>query len=338
MSSPDPSLLPLHQPIINAPMAGVAGGALAAAVSRAGGLGLVGVGHGSTTSFIDAQLELACSGAEAGTWGAGLMSWSLDLDDTALRDVLAHNPPYVALAAGDPTSHARVARRAGAHVMVQVGTEAESRAAAEEESIDVVVVRGGEGGGHGLDAVATLPLVQAAVAATTKPVVAAGGIATASGVAAVLAAGAAAAWVGTRFIPTAESLAAPGHRRAVVEAGVDDTVHTSVFDIALGLPWPQGYGGRALVNDITADFAGAGEQRLRRDLDAELPYAVATARRVARAKADGDPSAAPLYAGQSAGLVPVPDAALPSAADVVTELGGFRALLERAAARWPLPH
>jgi nitronate monooxygenase len=334
-------------------MAGAAGGALASAVSSAGGLGLVGVGHGATAQYIDRELSLV--GSQDKAWGAGLMSWSLDLDDAALRAVLEHRPRVVALAAGDPTVHARTAHDAGAFVVVQVGTSQEVREAHKDPHIGAIVVRGCEAGGHGLNEVATLPLLGAARQITDKPVIAAGGIATVHGVAAVLAAGAAGAWVGTRFIPSAESLATPAHKDAVLAATTDDTVYTSVFDIALQVPWPHEYGGRALVNGVTDRYSGHEEQRLRDDVRRGRPNALDLTERVRAAKAQGDPSAQPMYAGQSAGLVGrqlraapsggtepsaetglvTPDTPYPSAAEVVAELGGFRQVLADAARRWP---
>lgn len=326
--------LGLSEPLISAPMAGVAGGALANAVRSAGGLGLVAVGHGASPELIDREVALAAtySGAH-GNWGVGLMAWSLALDPSALERVLGYEPPVLALAAGDPTSAARRAHEAGARVAVQVGTRAEIVAAAEDPHIDLIVVRGAEGGGHGLDAVATLPLLQWALRAVDKPVAAAGGIASAQGMAAVIGAGATAAWVGTRFIPCTESLSPSAQREAVAEAELEDTVYTSVFDLSLGLPWPKEYGGRALANDVTREWAGEREAALARGLAADEPDATATARRVRAARAAGDPSAAPVYAGQSAGLVPLV-AQGQSAADVVRELGGFRRILALAAREW----
>jgi nitronate monooxygenase len=353
MSLHSPDLLDrLSLPIINAPMAGAAGGALAHAVSRAGGLGLVGVGHGASNDFIDRELPLVAESADlvvppddtqgAPLWGAGLMSWSLDLDDSALTRVLDHGAPVIALAAGDPSEHARRAHAAGAFVMVQVGTTAEILAAASNPDIAAITVRGSEAGGHGLNEVSTLALLQFALQHTHQPVIAAGGIGTAAGLAGVIGAGAVAGWIGTRLIPTDESLAPTAHKQAVLDAGLEDTVYTSVFDIALDIPWPHEYGGRTLTNDVTALWSGPSEQTLRDAVTHRDPEAQDLSARVRSAKAAGDPSASPLYAGQSAGLVDsaegseqsVPDGVFPAAADVLAELGGFRSILAGAARRW----
>lgn len=357
--------LGLTHPVVNAPMAGAAGGDMATAVRRSGGLGLVAVGHGATAEAIDRELRLAAEAARGdartalgarppGAWGVGLMAWSLALDNNAaLHRALDFAPPVIALAAGDPTEPAAVASQAGAVVAVQVGTAAEVRAALADPHIDVVVVRGAEGGGHGLNKAATLPLLQYALECSqqaasgsaghkhagdvlptdgAKPVLAAGGIATVQGVAAVLTAGAAGAWVGTRFLPCAESLFAPRLRDAIAAAGLDDTVYTSVFDLALGLPWPREYGGRALNNAVAAQWAPKQEE-LRSALAAHDEEARCLSARVRAARAAGDASAAPVYAGQSAGLVPQQSVGQ-TVASVMDELGAVAPLLRAAADRW----
>lgn len=381
--------LRLTHPVINAPMAGAAGGAMATAVRRSGGLGFVAVGHGASDGLVSRELGLAAElartdgsalpgsepagpgpstagpastpgaasgAARTGSWGVGLMAWSLALENNAaLHRALEFDPPVIALAAGDPTVPAAIAARAGAVVAVQVGTAAEVRAALADPHIDVVVVRGAEGGGHGLNEAATLPLLQYALersrltasgsapsghaqpgagfpAVGSKPVLAAGGIATVQGVAAVLAAGAAGAWVGTRFLPCAESLFAPRLRDAIAAAGLDDTVYTSVFDLALGLPWPGEYGGRALNNPVAAEWAPRQEE-LRAALERHDDAAQRLRERVTAARAAGDASAAPVYAGQSAGLVSQ-TAVGQSVASVMAELGAVGPLLRAATDRW----
>ena len=95
----------------------------------------------------------------------------------------------------------------------------------------MLVARGGEGGGHGRNDVATLPLLQAVLDAVTVPVLAAGGIGTARGLAAVLAAGAAGAWVGTAFLACTEAATSAGARELLLTAADTDTVYGRVFDV-----------------------------------------------------------------------------------------------------------
>ncbi|MEE1621395.1 NAD(P)H-dependent flavin oxidoreductase [Zafaria sp. Z1313] len=311
----------LAEPIINAPMAGAAGGALAAAVSRAGGLGMVGIGGEATPQWIHEQAVLAA--APDLPWGAGLMAWVLESSLDPVRVLLDHSPALICVSFGDPGPAAELARAAGVATAMQVGNAAELRRALEDD-IDVVVCRGGEGGGHGRNEAATLPLLQWAFDATDKPVVAAGGIATARGVAAVLAAGAAAAWVGTRFAACSEALGKPQVKEAISSARLDGTVYTRAFDIAQGIPWPREYGGRALRNDFSGRWAGH---------EAALEAAVAAdpgiRDGIQSARAAGDASQAPVYAGEGAGL-----GGPGSAAELVAELAGFRGHLARAAHAW----
>jgi nitronate monooxygenase len=177
---------------------------------------------------------------------------------------------------------------------------------AQEAGVDVLVAQGTEAGGH-TGRRATLPLLQEVLSLTDRPVVAAGGIATGRGMAAALVAGAAGVWIGTALLSCTEGLNTPAARARVRAAGGDDTVLTRAFDIAQGLAWPERWPGRALANDFSRTWHGR-EEELRQD-------AVA-AQRVVDARRTDDLDQAPLYAGESVGLV----TAERSAADVVREI------------------
>ena len=314
--------LNLAEPIVNAPMAGAAGGRLAAAVSAAGGLGMVGIGGGVEPDWLDRELALAA--ASGRPWGAGMMAWVLDGGLDPVRLVLDHRPALLCVSFGDPGPAAGLAKDAGVVTAMQIGNAADL-ARALEDDIDVIVCRGGEGGGHGRNEVATLPLLQFVLDNTDKPVIAAGGIGTARGVAAVLAAGAIGAWVGTRFAACVESISADSLKSSITQASVDDTVYTRAFDVAQRIPWPREYGGRALRNRFSDEWdEQVDELQARVDDDDELTSLVNTAR------ASGDVSVAPVYAGQSAGLT----RRIESAADVMADLARFRGYLNEASARW----
>jgi nitronate monooxygenase len=314
--------LTLAEPIVNAPMAGAAGGRLAAAVSAAGGLGMVGIGGGVEPAWLERELTLAA--ASDRPWGAGMMAWVLDGGLDAVRLVLDHRPALLCVSFGDPGPAAGLAKEAGVITAMQIGNAADL-ARALEDDIDVIVCRGSEGGGHGRNEVATLPLLQYVLDTTDKPVIAAGGIATARGVAAVLASGASAAWVGTRFAACVESLSAASLKQSIAEASIDDTVYTRAFDVAQRIPWPHEFGGRALRNRFSDRWAEhVDELQANVDADDELTNQVNTAR------VTGDVAVAPVYAGQSAGLT----AGAESAADVVADLARFREYLRGAASRW----
>ncbi|HET7684015.1 MAG TPA: nitronate monooxygenase [Marmoricola sp.] len=276
----------LTVPVIGAPMAGPGGGRLAAAISAAGALGMIGVGGSRDRDWIAQQ---AATAAEAGRpYGIGLMAWALERDDRGLEAVLAlpeeHRPALVSVSFGELTGPVRRLQEAGIRTATQVGDLADL-ARAEEAGVDLVVARGGEGGGHGRDTMATLPLLQLVLERTDRPVVAAGGIINHRGVAAVLAAGAAGAWVGTAFLGCAEADNTPEARQALFAAR--DTGYGRVFDVVQQVPWPREYGGRAVANPFFTEWAGREEQ-----------IGPDARERHQRAVAAQDFSAAHLYAGE----------------------------------------
>ncbi len=231
----------LAVPIIGAPMAGPGDGVLAAAVSAAGALGMIGVGASRPGSWIREQAAAAGAPASAGAapaarrgpypYGVGLMAWALDRDDAQLTTVLELRPDLVSVSFGDFAPHVDRLAAADIRVTVQVGNVDEARRA-ERAGADFVVARGAEAGGHGRNEIATLPLLQAVLDVVEVPVVAAGGIATPRGLAAVLGAGAAGAWVGTALLATHEAASTPAARSRLLAAGHDQTVYGRVFDVA----------------------------------------------------------------------------------------------------------
>ena len=141
---------------------------------------------------------------------------------------------------------------------------------------------------------ATLPLLQEVLTLTDRPVVAAGGIATGGGMAAALVAGAAGVWIGTPLLSSTEALNRPASRERIRAASGDETVLTRAFDIAEGVAWPERWPGRALVNDFSRTWHGR---------DQELLGDAAARQRVVEGLRTGDPANAPVYAGESVGLV-----------------------------------
>ncbi|NLU84055.1 nitronate monooxygenase [Rhodococcus sp. HNM0569] len=244
--------LGLEVPILGAPMGGRAGGRLAAEVTKAGGLGMLGAAGYATPEWIETESAVAKS---AGDFGAGFMVWSLDQDDTALDLVLAQSPRIVSLSFGDPALYVRRVHEAGALVASQIN-DLDDLAVVEAAGVDIVIAQGAEAGGH-TGHVATLPLLQEVLDATTRPVLAAGGIGTGRGLAAVLAAGAQGALVGTALLASPETVGPEYARGKLVAARSTDTVYTSVFDRARNIAWPQRWGGRALANDFSRRWHGA---------------------------------------------------------------------------------
>ncbi|ANW65010.1 2-nitropropane dioxygenase [Mycobacterium sp. djl-10] len=247
----------LTAPIVNAPMGGAAGGALAAAVSRAGGLGMLGMGSAGTPEKL--QTELAALADLQLPFGIGLVDWVVARQPALLTTALAARPALVSVSFGtDPSWIGRV-HDAGAWAAVQVA-DVESARCAVDVGADVLVARGAEAGGHGTPAVGTLPLLTAVLDALEVPVLAAGGIAGGRGLAAVLAAGAAGAWIGTAFAACSESLTPEPARRVMLAAGESDTVLTRVFDLAHGYPWPPHLPERVIADGFTDRWTGRVEE------------------------------------------------------------------------------
>ena len=281
----------LRVPVVNAPMGGVAGGALAAAVTAAGGLGMIGMGSAATPEALHREIDRAC--AITGPFGIGLVDWVAARRPALLAAALDARPALLAVSFGDELTWVSRAHERGIRTATQVFTAEHARRAADA-GIDVLVARGSEGGGHGAVTMATLPLLDAVLAAVDVPVLAAGGIGSAASLAAVLAAGASGAWVGTGLAACAESLLSPSGRAAMLAADGADTVVTTAVDVALDYPWPAHFPSRVLRNEFVTEWTGR-EDALRADT---------AARDALRAGiAADDPRLLPVDAGQGVGLV-----------------------------------
>jgi nitronate monooxygenase len=278
----------LRVPIVNAPMGGVAGGRLAAAVTAAGGLGMVGMGTAGSTSSLHAELPHV-----HGTFGIGLVDWVIRKEPELLDAALAARPVLVSVSFGTDLSWVRRAHEAGIAAATQVYNSGEAQRA-QDAGIDLLVARGSEGGGHGDATIGTLALLDAVLDVVSVPVLAAGGIASPRSLAAVLAAGASGAWLGTVLSASPEALTTDASRRALVAARETDTASTRVFDIVRGLPWSKRFPSRVLRNDFVARWSGQ-EDALADNSDAQGELAAAIA-------AD-DRRTAPVDAGQGVGMV-----------------------------------
>jgi nitronate monooxygenase len=306
----------LQLPIVSAPMAGVAGGALAAAASRAGILGTIGVGGTASADFVRDEIRVAADAARP--IGVGLMAWALADRPEQLEAVLAAPPALVSVSFGDYPPYLQQLHAVGCAVVTQVGS-VDQALRAQDAGVDFIVSRGSEGGGHGFPQVSTLPLLQAVLERVDLPVLAAGGIGTARGLAAVLAAGAAGAWVGTAFVSCRESACPDDQVAQLAAADERSTAYGHVFDVASAVGWPDDIGGRTLRNDFFDRWYGH-ETELRGDAEALAAFRAAPANR--------DFSTLPIYIGQGVGLL---DGSRPSVADVVAELAEAATLLRDAA-------
>lgn len=308
-------LLGIRHPILLAPMGGISGGALAAAVTRAGGFGLLGPGY-HDSDWIAREFDAAGNAAV----GIGFITWDLAKSPRRLDAALARSPRAVMLSFGDAAPFADKIRQAGAKLVMQVQTLAAAQDAARLGA-DIIVAQGTEAGGHCATR-ALFPLLPAVVDAVAPiPVVAAGGIVEGRGLAAALALGASGVLMGTRFYAAAESLGHANAKARLVAGKGDETLRTRVFDAARGYDWPKNYPGRALANAFTHDWAGR-EGELAPNLETERV-------RYAAAAAAGDFSTAVVWAGEGVDLI---DEILPAATIVERVIAGAHAALERAAA------
>ena len=302
----------LRYPLMGAPMAGVAFGDLAHAVTRAGGLGMIGVGSTDSVDWIAEQAAIA--GAGGMRFGIGLMVWALERRPELLDAALAEKPFLISLSFGDVAPYASRLREAGIALATQVNSREDARAA-ERGGADLIVVQGTEAGGH-TDQIATLPLLQIVLESVRVPIVAAGGVASARGLAAVLAAGAHGAWIGTALLASPEAHNTAAARARVIAARENETVHTHLFDRLTNTPWPDRYPGRALANEYTRTWHGREDEAL---ADASVVAEFAAAR------AAGDFDKAYIYAGQAVGLLERERAV----AEVIADIGDGAELILR---------
>jgi enoyl-[acyl-carrier protein] reductase II len=312
-------------PIQQAGIGGAAPPALAAAVSNAGGLGMIG-------------------SARAGGEGRELLAALLDETDALTERPYGVNfliaPEFLPLI--DPACFALAARRArvveffwnwpdpalvnlvhehGALVAWQIGSRAEAIAAAEA-GCDLIIAQGAEAGGHVRGTIGTLALLDAVLDAVDAPVLAAGGIGSGRVLAAVLAAGADGARVGARFVAAAEANAHPEYVAALTAAGPEETVLGSTFVRGWDAP------GRTLRSAAEAALAHPSE------VVGEIPSLDGTRVPLHRLEPEvpiggttGTIAAMSLWAGESVGHV----TAVQPAAAIVRELGEEA---ERRLRRW----
>jgi nitronate monooxygenase len=253
----------IAHPVVLAPMDLVAGGRLAAAVSAAGGLGLIGGGYGDA-DWLDAAFR------EAGNQrvGVGFITWSLMQQPALIERALAHKPAAFMVSFGDGEAAVAAARAAGVPTMWQVQRLAHARQALAAKA-DVIVVQGQEAGGHGMDRglTALLPAVRD-LAGPDQCLLAAGGMADGRGLASALMLGADGVMLGTRFWASAEADGSDAAKSVLVRATGDDTVRSKVFDVARGRDWPWHFTGRVVANEFCRQWHDDIDG-LKRAIDAE---------------------------------------------------------------------
>ena len=271
-------------PIVNAPMTPQAGGALARAVSDAGGLGMLGFDEDESEASIAEQLAIVQREPRA-LFGIGLVAWVLQRRPSLLDLAIAARPKFISISFGDPAPYAHSVHEAG----ILFGSQIQNRTSAQvaiDAGVDVITAQGSEAGGHTGSAVGTLPLLQIVLEMTNKPVIAAGGVASGRGLAAVLAAGAAGAWIGTPFLLAQEARNSDSARERIAASDETQTIYTRVYDRVQHKGWPSEFGGRALRTPFLERWTGH-EDDLMHDEQAVAQFNPAEK----------------IYAGQSVGLL-----------------------------------
>jgi nitronate monooxygenase len=297
----------IEHPIVSAPMAMASGGKLAAAVTTAGGLGLIGGGYGDS-AWLEREFETA-GGTRV---GCGFITWSLAHHPELLDETLGRQPAAVMLSFGELQPFAERIHATGIPLIAQAQTLEHARRALDAGA-EIVVAQGGEAGGHGMTVRSTFTLVPdivdlAAARAPETLVLAAGGVADGRGLAAALTLGADGVVVGTRFWASHEALVSPrAHERAIGASG-DSTYRTRVYDHVRQLDWPPEYNERALSNPFVDSW-----HRNEADLLASLPEAIKTYERAVAAE---DFESAAILIGESISLIH----AVRPAGDIVTDM------------------
>ncbi|MEO1292435.1 MAG: nitronate monooxygenase [Pseudomonadota bacterium] len=283
----------IEHPVIQAPMALAAGGRLAAAVSRAGGLGMIGGGYGDRDWL---TAELAAAGNQP--VGCGFITWALRKQPELLEMALDHAPRALFLSFDDPEPFVSTIRERGVPLICQIQTRADAERAVDVGA-DIVVAQGAEAGGHG-EKRATMTLVPEvadliAAKAPNTLLCAAGGIADGRGMAAALMLGADGVVIGSRFWASDEALVHPNMLDAAMAASGDDTIRSSVADVARKLDWPERFTMRMLRNPFIEQWHD--------DMPGLLAVAEVEAEKWRVAWQAGDMSVATGIVGEAAGLM-----------------------------------
>jgi nitronate monooxygenase len=306
-------LLGIDVPILNVGFAASAVAELAAAVSNAGGLGVLGLGV--PIDEIRRRVSRTRELTERPFGGNVIIApfANPNMSDEAraqkrqqIAEVLAQRVPVLVLFWGDPAPFVDAAHRAGTKLLIQVGAVDEA-VAAVKAGVDAVIMQGGEAGGH-VKATRSIweTLPQAVAAVRPTPVIASGGIGDGAAIARALTLGAQGVSLGTRFVASEEAWIHAHYKRRVVDASSADTFYSpDLYNVG----WPDAPH-RTLKNRTFAQWEAAGRPTPgHRPGEGEvigmqrLPWAEVRWRRyevgMPTPTFDGDPEDAPLWAGLS---------------------------------------
>ena len=303
-------LLNIKYPILQGGMAWVATAELAAAVSNAGGLGLIGAGH-MPPDALKAEITKAKSMTNK-PFGVNIMLKSPFVKEV-MQVVIDERVAVVTTGAGNPGEYIPALKEIGTKVIPVVASVALAKRL-ERVGIDAIIAEGMESGGH-VGEVTTMALVPLVVDAVSVPVIAAGGIGDARGVVAALALGAQGVQMGTVFAATTECTAHPNYKAAIVKCKERSTVVTGAI---------TGHPVRVIANKLTRDFTelekiGASTDELERLGAGKLKAAVR----------DGDVEYGSVMIGQVAGMVTAIRSVHEVMQDIVQHIPGVLAELSR---------
>lgn len=290
-------LLGIEYPICQAGMYQVAYGPLAAAVSNAGGLGVIGSAYMDPTQLRE-QIRVVKDQTDK-PFGVDILFAKVEGGGESIeayqREVREHievtfdeEVPIIVSGLGDPAAIMPQARQNSVKVMSLVGT-ARQAIKVEQSGVDAIIASGHEGGGH-VGRIGTVSLVPRVVDKVKVPVVAAGGLADGRGLVAALALGAVGVWLGTRFIATAEARGHENYKRRITDIDEDGTVVTRAH---------SGKTNRMIRNEFTESWVGRENEIKPYPLQLNEVGAPASH----RGRIEGDTKNGVLPCGQSAGLI-----------------------------------
>lgn len=301
------ALLGIEYPILQGGMAWVATGELAAAVSEAGGLGIIGAGN-APADVVEKEIKKV-KVLTTKPFGVNIMLLSPFADDV-VRLVLQEGVPVVTTGAGNPGKHIAAFKEKGIKVIPVVSSVALARRL-EKQGVDALIAEGKEGGGH-IGELTTVVLVPQVVDAVQIPVIAAGGIADGRGLVAALALGAQGVQVGTRFVCAEECTVHMNYKKVILKAKDRDTMVTGRS---------TGHPVRVIRNKLAREY----DQMEKRGASLEELEALG-AGKLALAAQQGDVVSGSVMAGQSAGMV----YKIEKAADIINDImQGAKAVFQK---------
>jgi enoyl-[acyl-carrier protein] reductase II len=291
-------LLGIEYPIMQGGMAWVATGELAAAVSEAGGLGVIGAGH-APADWVRGEIRKIRTITQK-PFGVNVMLMSPFVEEI-MQVILEEKVPVITTGAGNPGKYIPALKEIGTKIIPVVASVALAKRL-EKQGVDAVIAEGGESGGH-VGELSTMPLVPQVVDAVKIPVIAAGGIADGRGLVAVLALGAVGVQMGTRFMCASECTVSPKVKAMIIKAKDRDTVVTGKT---------TGHPVRCLDNKFTRELEGL--EKAGASVEDIEKFGVGKLR---AAMVEGDVREGSVMAGQIAGWVSKEESAAAIVNDII---------------------